>query len=219
MPPLRFFVHRVIGECAASCGSCGHKLRSRRTKAFAPGGSSMNGMNLSGKPGMVQPMQMPPTLGHPPMPAIQPRLGDVAIHHRAPAAELARCISASRIPRRNRLARSSRRDRSLHAPSCRTARWAAAARRAGSSARARPPDTADTASVSMKLSGCTGTTGHVHDRQAGLRFPIPAQIIGQAHAAGRIAGHGVNAAVGGAGAERRPPPRLSAPGDRSTRWS
>ena len=39
-----------------------------------PGGSSMNGMNLSGKPGMVQPMQMPPTFGQPPMPAIQPRL-------------------------------------------------------------------------------------------------------------------------------------------------
>ena len=35
----------------------------------------MKGMNLSGKPGMVQPMQMPPTLGQPPMPAIQPRLG------------------------------------------------------------------------------------------------------------------------------------------------
>ena len=34
----------------------------------------MNGMNLSGKPGMVQPMQMPPTLAQPPMPAIQPRL-------------------------------------------------------------------------------------------------------------------------------------------------
>ena len=35
----------------------------------------MNGMNLSGKPGMVQPMQMPPTLGQPPTPLIQPRLG------------------------------------------------------------------------------------------------------------------------------------------------
>ena len=35
----------------------------------------MNGMNLSGKPGIVQPMQMPPTLGQPPMPLIQPRLG------------------------------------------------------------------------------------------------------------------------------------------------
>src|SRR5215471_10540834 len=42
---------------------------------FAPGGSSMNGMNLSGKPGIVQPIQMPPTLGQPPMPFIQPRLG------------------------------------------------------------------------------------------------------------------------------------------------
>ena len=40
-----------------------------------PGGSSMNGMNLSGNPGMVQPMQMPPTFGQPPTPLIQPRLG------------------------------------------------------------------------------------------------------------------------------------------------
>jgi len=45
----------------------------------APGGSSMNGMNLSGKPGMVQPMQMPPTFGQPPMPAIQPRLGTLQL--------------------------------------------------------------------------------------------------------------------------------------------
>ena len=39
----------------------------------------MNGMNLSGKPGIVQPMQMPPTFGHPPMPAIQPRLGTLQL--------------------------------------------------------------------------------------------------------------------------------------------
>src|SRR6478609_6587712 len=44
-----------------------------------PGGASMNGMNLSGKPGMVQPMQMPPTLGQPPMPAIQPRFGTLQL--------------------------------------------------------------------------------------------------------------------------------------------
>ena len=60
------------------------KLRSARTVRpyistadddnFAPGGSSMNGMNLSGNPGMVQPMQMPPTFGQPPTPFIQPRL-------------------------------------------------------------------------------------------------------------------------------------------------
>ena len=32
-------------------------------ESLPPGGSSMNGMNLSGKPGIAQPMQMPPTLG------------------------------------------------------------------------------------------------------------------------------------------------------------
>src|SRR6516164_9645082 len=44
-------------------------------ETFDPGGSSMNGMNLSGKPGMVQAIQMPPTFGQPPTPLIQPRLG------------------------------------------------------------------------------------------------------------------------------------------------
>src|ERR1700733_8238669 len=44
-------------------------------ETLAPGGSSMNGMNLSGKPGIVQAMQMPPTFGQPPTPLIQPRLG------------------------------------------------------------------------------------------------------------------------------------------------
>ena len=33
----------------------------------------MNGMNLSGNPGIVQPIQMPPTFGQPPIPSIQPR--------------------------------------------------------------------------------------------------------------------------------------------------
>ena len=33
----------------------------------------MKGMNRSGNPGIVQPMQMPPTLGQPPMPPIHPR--------------------------------------------------------------------------------------------------------------------------------------------------
>src|SRR5438270_13385444 len=41
----------------------------------APGGLSMNGMYLSGKPGIVQAMQIPPTLGQPPTPLTQPRIG------------------------------------------------------------------------------------------------------------------------------------------------
>ena len=48
----------------------------------------MNGMYLSGKPGIVQAMQMPPTFGQPPMPLCHPRSGHVALDHRALAAEL-----------------------------------------------------------------------------------------------------------------------------------
>ena len=36
---------------------------------------STNGMYLSGKPGIVQAMQMPPTFGQPPMPDDHPRIG------------------------------------------------------------------------------------------------------------------------------------------------
>ena len=36
---------------------------------------SNSGMYLSGNPGIVHAMQMPPTLGHPPIPLIQPRAG------------------------------------------------------------------------------------------------------------------------------------------------
>ena len=61
----------------------------------------MNGMNLSGKPGMVHPMQMPPTLGQPPMPAIQPRLGTLQLTTGSPAPQLhdalRRAIFASEI--------------------------------------------------------------------------------------------------------------------------
>jgi hypothetical protein len=47
----------------------------------------MKGMNLSGNPGMVQPMQIPPTLGQPPIPLVQRRLHS-ALHHRPPASQL-----------------------------------------------------------------------------------------------------------------------------------
>ena len=46
--------------------------------SLLPGGSSMNGITLSGNPGIVHAMQMPPTFGQPPIPSIQPRL--VTLH-------------------------------------------------------------------------------------------------------------------------------------------
>ena len=44
--------------------------------------------------------------------------------------------------------------------------------------------------------------GHADDRDAGLGLPVPAEVVGHAHRAGRVAGHGVDAAVGRAGADR-----------------
>ena len=74
MPPFGFFVYRGVGEGAEGADGAAVDFDGGGGRLRA-GGSFMKGMNLSGKPGMVQPMQMPPTLGQPPMPFIQPRLG------------------------------------------------------------------------------------------------------------------------------------------------
>ena len=52
------------------------------------------------------------------------------------------------------------------------------------------------------LSGCTGQPGTQTIGISRLRFPLPAQIIGQTHAACWISLHGMNATVGGAGSCR-----------------
>ena len=44
-------------------------------RRIVSGSLSMNGRKRSGKPGIVQAMQMPPTLGQPPTPFTQPRAG------------------------------------------------------------------------------------------------------------------------------------------------
>ena len=62
--------------------------------------------------------------------------------------------------------------------------------------------------VSDRLSGCDRAAGHAHDRQPGLGPPVPAEVVGHAHRAGRVAGHRVDAAVGGAGADRQDRGRL-----------
>ncbi len=74
MAPLGLFVERAPGDCTQ--GRINDPYSPDAVDdSVPPGGSSMKGMNLSGKPGIVQPMQMPPTFGHPPMPLIHPRLG------------------------------------------------------------------------------------------------------------------------------------------------
>ena len=53
----------------------------------------------------------------------------------------------------------------------------------------------------MKLSGCTGQPGTLTIGRPPADAEVPAEVVGQAHAAGRVAGHRVDAAVGGAGAD------------------
>ena len=52
----------------------------------------------------------------------------------------------------------------------------------------------------MKLSGWTGQPGTLTIGMPAFDFHSQPEVVGQAHAAGRVAGHRVDAAVGGAGA-------------------
>ena len=62
--------------------------------------------------------------------------------------------------------------------------------------------------VCVRLSGWTGTAGNADDGDAGLRLPVPAQIVGKTHAIGWIALHGVDSAVRSAGSNRHHGPRF-----------
>src|SRR4051795_331847 len=78
----------------------------------------------------------------------------------------------------------------------------------------------------MKFSGCTGQpgavtigrapaqreghppAGAVSDRRAAARAALPPEVAGQAEAAGRVARHGVDTAIGRAGADGHDAPGL-----------
>ena len=60
----------------------------------------------------------------------------------------------------------------------------------------------------MKFSGCTGQPGMLTIGRSAGGAEVPAEVVGQPHAAGRVAGHRVDAAVGRAGADRDHAPGL-----------
>ena len=162
----------------------------------------MNGMNLSGKPGIVHAMQIPPTFGQPPIPFTQPRIGHVALDDRALAAELdeaARVVAV--LGREVALLRVARPVAALaHGPPEEPFRpqLLVELRRRRQAAEVQHE-------VEQHL-------GHVvrlrraprdaDDREAGRGPEVPAEVVGQAHRAGRVVLHRGDAAVGGARPDR-----------------
>src|SRR3954468_21085540 len=59
LAPVRLRVELLLGDLAEPSDDAAHRLAGGAGHERA-GGASMNGWNLSGKPGIVQPMQMPP---------------------------------------------------------------------------------------------------------------------------------------------------------------
>ena len=144
---------------------------------------------------------MPPTFGQPPIPFTQPRIGTLHLTTGPLQPSLTRQRWSRRTRSRSRPARRSRRGCSPRAPSARTATSAGAARRA----RARRQAAEVQHEVQQRL-------GHVvrlrraardaDDREAGRGLPVPAEVVGHAHRAGRVVLHRRDAAVGGAGPDR-----------------
>ena len=135
-------------------------------ESLPPGGSSMNGMNLSGKPGIVQPMQMPPTFGQPPTPLIQPRLGTLHFTAGPQQPSLTMHFGRAVLGGEVALLVVAGPVAALVHGVRRTARWAAARRRAGSSAPARWPCRAGR---SASRTGCPAGSGSRARRRSGCR--------------------------------------------------
>ncbi len=150
---------------------------------------------------MVQPIQMPPTFGQPPMPFIQPRL--VTLHlttgPQQPSftrqvgwpyavGELALLVVAAAVAAL------------VHGGAEQPGRAQLVVER---DHRRLAGDLVE--QVEQRLGQVVGldrAAGHADDGQARLGLPVPAEVVGHAHRAGRVAGHRVDAAVGGAGADR-----------------
>ena len=145
---------------------------------------------------MVQPMQMPPTLGQPPMPPIQPRLPTLHWTTGPQQPSFTMHLRRCRTRRRSRPARSSP-PRSQ--PSCTVWPNSQVGRSCSSSGIIGAVPGRLVEQVEQRLHEVVRldrAAGHVDDRQPAGRPPVPAQVVGQAHAPGRVAGHGVDAAVG-----------------------
>jgi len=114
-PGLRhfgFLVHRSVSDAAHGADETAISADDVAGK-LSPGGSSINGMNLSGNPGIVQPMQMPPTLGHPPMPRIQPRLVTLQSTTGPQQPNFTEALGRSIVGSKSRPVRSKSRDRNF----------------------------------------------------------------------------------------------------------
>src|SRR5262245_35214301 len=158
-------------------------------ETLLPGGSSINGMNLSGNPGIVQPMQIPPTFGH------------IALDHRSPATDLyeafRRAIFRGEVAL---LVISGPVTTFVHGlteePSGAQMIIQRDHRRlAGGLIK-------EIKNRLRQVVRMNRTAGNANDRNAGLRLPAPAQIVRNAHRSCGVTGHGVNTAVGGARSHR-----------------
>ena len=145
---------------------------------------------------------MPPTLGQPPMPLTQPRSGTLHLTTGPLQPSLTRQRWSDAVLRRE-VARL-------------VERGAVAALVRG--ALEQPLRAADVVElghrrhprereheVHQRLGDVVGlrrAAGDVDDRDARLRLPLPAQVVGQAHRAGRVVLHRRDAAVGGARPDR-----------------
>ena len=128
---------------------------------------------------------------------------DVALDHRALAAELdeaARVVAV--LGRELALLRRSRRGCSSRARCARTATSAAAPRRAPGPARGRRGAAPGRAAPRSCCPAGRGQPGMLTTGRPGGRLPVPAEVVGEAHRAGRVVLHRRDAAVGRAGPDR-----------------
>ena len=150
----------------------------------------MNGMNLSGNPGIVQAMQMPPTFGQPPTPLTQPRIGTLqrttgplqpSLTRQRPSPWLFENSAWSANPARSQLSCTVR-------PKIRAA---GPARRARAAGPRRPAAATRQSSVCGDVVGLDRAAGQVDDGgRAATSSPSPGSRAGPSRRSGCCASPG-----------------------------
>src|ERR1051325_3456776 len=197
VPPLRFLVNGLFGEPAECPDDAAHELIRRRGH-LAAGRLVHERHELVGEAGHRAPDADAADVGTA-ADAVHPSaLGDVAADDGAPAADLHETLRRAVLVREVALL--------VVAGTIASFVHRAAEQPGGAEVFIQRNDRRLSTELIKQIQERLGhvvrldrAAGHAHDRQAGFALPRPSEIVGNAHRAGGIAGHRVNAAVGGAG--------------------
>ncbi len=196
MTPLRLFVDGGVGDAAQGANQLAVLANSKRRNARA-GRLVHKGHELVRESRHGAANTDPADIRASADAAHPATLGDVAVHHRTPAAELHKALGRSVLQREVALLVVAGAIATLMHGLAEQPGWPQLSS-SGIIGRQACDLVEQVQHGLHEVVGLHRTSRHIDDGQSCFGPPSPAQVVSQAHASGGIAGHGVNAAISSA---------------------